>query len=77
MKNLFNEDVEGKARKKLLRRIEELQEAEILNAWEVDFLDSIHDQVNAGRDLTFKQQERLDAIENKVEGLDGEDDIPY
>lgn len=68
------EEIEEK--EELLKRIQHCQEnSHELNGWEDDFLDSIEEQVEKGRKLSFKQMEKLEQIEYVV--TEGRDDSFY
>lgn len=66
-KNRLDREVERiENRRALLDRIAESQESGETNDWEDEFLDSIYDQVERGYDLSDRQMEKLEEIEDEI-----------
>lgn len=66
-KNRIDREVERiENRRALLDRIAESQESGETNDWEDEFLDSIYDQVERGYDLSDRQMEKLEEIEDEI-----------
>ena len=49
----------------LLQRISDLLDADNLSTWETDFLESIQIQARSGKDLTDRQMDKLEEIEDR------------
>jgi hypothetical protein len=47
----------------LLQRITDLLDSDALSSWETDFLESLQEQVKAGRTLSSRQIDKLDEME--------------
>jgi hypothetical protein len=50
----------------MLEEIEDADHKDKLNDWEEEFLESIQEWADSGRDLTEKQQEKLEQIYEKA-----------
>lgn len=59
--NSFDQD-----KKDLLKRIEFCLDSAEINTWEEEFLESIQKQVLNARDLSERQMDKLDTIEDVV-----------
>ena len=50
-----------------IERVMEVEEIEkYLSAWELDFMTSVQEQVQAGQQLSWKQTEKFEAIEARL-----------
>jgi len=49
----------------LIQRINDLLGSDRITSWETDFLESVRDQVKAGKELTERQGDKLDEMEER------------